>query len=130
MAEAVNVTVAQETILQLVKGTIQAQLVEALSKDSAKVIDSIVRQTLSHTVEKNYQRHSVIDWTIAQVIEEEVKECMKEWVAKNREKIRAAFEKQLTAKNKGATVLAKAMIDKMCDRVEVGLDLNIRMDRD
>jgi len=130
MPEQVHLTVAQDTILSLVKGQIQAQLVDALEKNSHQVLESIVRHAMSREVEKGYKRMSAIDWTISEAIEAEVKECMKEWVSANRPKIREAFERQLTSRRGGVNALAKAMVDKMCDRIELGLDLNVKLARD
>lgn len=84
---------------EIVKSIVQAQVVAALGKSEA-LIKAVVESAM---MQKNnsYDRTTVFEEQVTEMIRAVAVESFKEWLEANRERVRAEMQKQLTAqKNK------------------------------
>lgn len=109
MADALTLNLPQNTINELVQGHLRAELAKALEKDHGRLIESMVNQLITVKERRNYDEKTALDWAIHDMLKEEIRATLKEWIEGNRKQIREAF---LAALKKKPTV-ANKIVDSM-----------------
>ena len=118
---AVNITVDPATVNKIVTSQLQAAVAASLGKYGEQFIASLVHQACSQKVDsegkpgRGYGTNTpFIEWASQTAIRKAVNEVVLEWVAEQKEAIRKALVKQLSA---GKNDLIKAMATSCADAV-------------
>lgn len=120
MAEQIDIKISQESITQIIGAHVQAAVASALSKDSATLIDTLVRESLlvrSNAEEYRYNGSkptpTVLEHMVRVMLREEAEKGIKAWAEENRaeiaKKIKASINKAGFA-NKWAAQVVEAML--------------------
>ncbi|MFZ5440431.1 MAG: hypothetical protein ACOZQL_10500 [Myxococcota bacterium] len=100
--------IPQDIITSIVK----AQVIASLGK-SEELIAGVVQQAITQK-RNHYDKTTIFEEQVSEMIRGVAVECFKEWLAENREKVRAEMRKQLTAqKGKLITDLVDGFTKKL-----------------
>ena len=102
--------IPQDIITSIVK----AQVIASLGK-SEQLVAGVVQQAITQK-RNGYDKTTIFEEQVSEMIRQVASECFKEWLAENREKVRAEMRKQLTAqKGKLITDLTDNFTKKLTD---------------
>jgi len=112
-----NLSISQDVIKPIVEAKIKQELVKALGK-SEELIEKVAEAAICSKVNwkgevseySSENRYNFLDVCIKRAIEEEIRNAIKDFIQKDREKIRKVFRKILETK-KGSEPLVKAFLD-------------------
>lgn len=113
MADVINVQIPDKTLNEMVRNHLQTAFLGALEGDKDKVIQSIVHHAIFGKVKEGYQDVPFIDTLIRDVLRDECRAILKEWIEKNRDKLAAQMQKKLSS-NK---TLFSGLVDSMLQGV-------------
>lgn len=99
---------------EIITSIVRAQIVQALGK-SEQLIEGVVKAALEQKKD-SYSRTTVFEDQVTEMIRKEAVDAFGEWLTENREKVRAALRKELTAK-KGK--LVTDLVDAFTTRLSV-----------
>lgn len=112
---------------EIIRSVVQAQVVAALGK-SEDLIRAVVQQAMEQKKD-SYSRTTVFEDSCAVAIREVSVEAFKEWLAENKEKVRAEMRRQLTAqKSKIITDLVDGYTKNLAT-IYPSVTLNFEKDR-
>jgi len=100
--------IPQDIITSIVK----AQVIASLGK-SEQLVAGVVQQAITQK-RNHYDKTTIFEEQVSEMIRGVAVECFQEWLAENREKVRAEMRKQLTAqKGKLITDLVDGFTKKL-----------------
>jgi len=105
--------VVEKAAQEIVRERVRAAVAEALAREPGALVQRIVDVALAAR-ENSYDRETLLERTIRQMITEEVKAAFEEWVEEHRAAIRRAVAARLRATKDG-------LLDRLADRVLEGL---------
>lgn len=115
MSGNLEIKIPDKTVEQVVRDHLQTSLLAAMDKDKDRVIDKIVQHAIYGKVKEGYSEVAFIDKLISDVLREECRLILKQWLQDNRAKIAEQMHKAMTRRKTPFTELANAMIDAVTD---------------
>ncbi len=113
MSNDITVSISQDSVQQIVKAKIQAELLGAITKGDGgrTLIEKLVQEALAAKVKRDYREVSFLDDLLTNVIQEETRKAFVQWCEKNRDKIHAAVQKAIEKDKSLTTNLVAGMLN-------------------
>ena len=108
-----EVKIDNATLQPIIEAKIQAAILEALSGDTAKMVEAIVAQSLKQKAD-SYGNKTVLQKTVETVIQDAAKSAIQAWIAEHKALIHAAVLARLRGAKPG-------FVDALADKVMEGL---------
>lgn len=91
--KAITLTIGEDSITQLVRARIEAELLHALSRDGGaeKLLAGMVSAALQAKVTRNYRDVPFIQDLVSEAIQKETRLALSAWLDENRDAIRKAM---------------------------------------
>lgn len=131
----VSITVSPEVVQGIIQKKIEAAVVAGLAGMQGDIVEKLVAQVLAHKVDEHGKhtdrdynnKFNFVEWLCEDAIRTLTKKCLMEWIEKERPKIEAAIQKELSMQTKSmAAQYVKSMTDHMHERFHVHLNMSIK----
>jgi hypothetical protein len=127
MSDQINVTIAQDSVRQVIDAHVQAAVVSALNERGSQLIDVLVRDVLRRKRDNYNATKTILEETIEAVLVEEVKTAMKNWVEQQRPKIAAAMEQHI---RKNTSAIVSQLVDSTAKQFANSYYVNVALSKE
>lgn len=116
MSNSVSVTLPPEITRDIVQAQIKAAVVAALAKDPTQLVAAVVDAAMREK-KNSYDRETIWDARVNEMIREAAEASFREWLAENSETIRQKVRQRLEREK---TAFVKKIADSLTDAVKTG----------
>ncbi|MEN6532211.1 MAG: hypothetical protein ABFD89_01015 [Bryobacteraceae bacterium] len=118
MADDIQVTISQDSVKQIIEAKVQAAVADALRPHGNQLVDEIVKKALnakSTAEEYRYanQAPTVFAHMVTEMIREETKLALQEWVKENRAQVSKRIRESMRRNMGWANQLADQLLESM-----------------
>jgi len=109
---------------EIIDTQVRLAVAEALGKDPRALIEAVVKVAVGAKV-NSYDRETIFQRAVGEMIQGVAKEVFGEWIAENREAVKAAVVKQMRLKSGLAESIAQRVAEGFAKSLYVSVSLTI-----